>query len=200
MKRDPLVRVLNASLAARRGLALALLVLVMGCGLAVIGSIFSSLAQEHQAITEKRQLTGKLEAFAKLRNTLSADMKPSSGSGDAGEFLLGNTEALARATLQTQLSDLISARGATLSSASNLPAIDDAGARYVGIRADISGTVDAVHSAVLAIEAASPPLIIREAALWRNENDGGASAAPQIAAQLHVYGAAQPGTLESKAP
>ena len=82
----------------------------------------------------------------------------------------------------------------SLLSVGNVPDLEMAGVRYVGMRADLSGTVETIYNAVLAIETARA-VFISEASVWQSgggQTKGEIIRAPEISAQVHVYGALNP--------
>lgn len=189
---DPTSRIVNASLRTRRFMALLLLLVCLVAGVGLSWIAVSSLTGLRADIREKRETIGRLQAIVDLKPALmreSASALPT----EREDFLEGDSEAVVRGNMQTHLTRIVSDQNANLLSVSNVPELEIDGARYVGIRADLSGTVDAVHNAIFAIET-SKPLIIREASIWLSGPDQlpGATQAPQISAQIRIYGALRP--------
>jgi hypothetical protein len=173
--------------------AVALLAVAIGSFGGVVWVAVSSVAQTGQAIQEKREIVGRLRAVAALKPALmqiEAAGAPSVGSED---FLEGDSEAVVRGNMQTRLTEIVSARNASLTSVSNVPELDLNGARYIGIRADLTGTMEAIHDTIFAIES-SGPMLIRDASIWLSgyEQTSEATQAPEISAQIRIYGALRP--------
>lgn len=194
---DPLARVINAPLRVRRLTALLLLLACLAAGIGLSWLALTSLTGLRAEIREKRETIGRLQAIAALKPLLVQE-----GSAAVPtvreDFLEGDSEAVMRGNMQTSLTAMVGEGNVNLLSTSNIPDLEIDGARYVGIRADLSGTVDAVHNAIFAIET-SRPLIIREASIWLSGPDQlpGATDAPRISAQIRIYGALRP---DFKAP
>lgn len=189
---DPTSRLVNAPLRTRRLTALLLLVICIAAGTGFSWVALSSLTSQRAQNLEKRETIGRLQAIAALKPLLmqeSAAPLPTARE----DFLEGDSEAVVRGNMQAHINTVVSEQKASLLSVSNVPDVEIDGARYVGIRADLAGTVDAVHNAIFAMET-SKPLIIREASIWLSGPDQipGATLAPQISAQIRVYGALRP--------
>jgi general secretion pathway protein M len=162
----------------------------------VIGFIFWSatafLTQLQVDVREKRETLGRLGSVAALKSALMQQERAGTPV-DTHDFLDGESVAIVRGNMQTQVSALISAQSANLLSAGNAPEMTIDGADYLGMRVDISGTLEAVHNAIFAIES-SGPLIIRDITMWVSGGDptGRGIEAPELSAQIQVYGAVKP--------
>ncbi|PSJ63453.1 type II secretion system protein GspM [Kumtagia ephedrae] len=185
---DPVTRIVNASRRARRAIALAVLVMVLVASGFAVQLALSSVLDVNAEVREKREAIGRLQAIAGLKAGLMREREMASPSAGA-EFLEGETEAVIRGNMQKHLSEVITAQNANVLSISNVPDLTVNGVRYVGVGADISGTVEAVYNAVLSVET-SKPMIVRSANLWLSGSIGpNVRQAPEISAQLRVYGA-----------
>jgi general secretion pathway protein M len=195
-----LVRIINAPRRTRRAIAFG----IPAVGILVVGlavqSALSSVLDARAELLAKRETVGRLKAIAALKDGLLREREaalPSAGS----EFLEGETEAVIRGNMQKHLSDVIGAQNANVLSISNVPDLIIDGVRYVGVGADISGTVEAVFHALVSVET-SKPLIVRNANMWLSGSvDPNATSPPEISAQLKVYGAlrSELGAPEAKA-
>lgn len=189
---DLLVRLLNAGAAARRATAFGSLALVGLVVTLLVYALLSSTFGLARDLLVKRELAGRLQAIAAMKPALlkQAEQAPSAQDGDG--FLQGENEALVRSNLQAQIGTIATVQGATLISISNAPAIDQSGLRYLGVDVDLSGTVETVHDTISSIETTSP-LVIRNASVWVSGGEQeGATQAPELTAQLQVYGALKP--------
>jgi hypothetical protein len=186
-------RLINARLHTRRIVAVALLVAAIGSLGGVAWVAVSAVAQTSHAIQEKREIVGRLRAVAALKPALMQDEAAGPPSVGSEDFLEGDSEAVARGNLQTRLTEIVSARNANLTSVSNVPELDLNGARYIGIRADLTGTMEAIHDTIFAIES-SGPILIRDASIWLSgyEQAAETTQAPEISAQIRIYGAPRP--------
>ena len=187
---DPTSLLVNTPLRTRRLTALLLLVICIAAGIGFSWVALSSLTTLRAQILEKRETIGRLQAIAALKPLLVQESTAPLPTARE-DFLEGDSEAVVRGNMQAHI--IVNEQDANLLSVSNVPDVEIDGARYVGIRADLAGTVDAVHNAIFAMET-SKPLIIREASIWLSGPDQmpGATLAPQISAQIRVYGALRP--------
>lgn len=195
---DPLSRIVRASLPTRRALALGLFAAAAVAAGCVIWVAVSSIGDLRSEIAEKREALGRYQTIAALKPALARENK--AAAADGGDFLEGESEAVAHGNMQRQLNEILSEQNANLLSISNIPELHVGNARYVGIRADLSGPVDAIYNAIFAIET-SKSMIIRNASIWLSGFDEGQAMAraPEILAQIQVYGALRP-ELEAAQP
>jgi len=95
--------------------------------------------------------------------------------------------------LQTRLNAIAAANGVSVLSAGNAPMLSEAGVDFIGLRANLSGPLEGIHNAILAIETSLPVLFIREATL-RTTNVGpaaGRTGDPELFAEILFYGPLQ---------
>ncbi|MER8583586.1 type II secretion system protein GspM [Mesorhizobium sp. M1423] len=152
---------------------------------------FDSIASARAGIEEKREILGQLQAVAALAKRL--DSAPDLAAAANPEFLTGESEAVIRGGLQTRLNAIAASNGVTVLSAGNAPALSEAGLDLIGLRANLSGPLEGVHNAILAIETSLPILFIREATL-RTTNVGpaaGRTGDPELFAEILFYGPLQ---------
>ena len=79
------------------------------------------------------------------------------------------------------------------------PSYDDDGIRYVGISANLTGTIANIHNLLFATESATPILLVKSAkffALRNAANSQVPAVEPQIGIQLTIFGALDPNTDE----
>ncbi|MFD2055863.1 type II secretion system protein GspM [Mesorhizobium calcicola] len=183
--------ILNTSPLVRRLIALALAA-VTACVLAWgVFAALDSVASAQAGIEEKRELLGQLQSVAALAKRLDSATSPVAAANP--EFLTGESEAIIRGGLQTRLNAIATANGVNVLSAGNAPVLSEAGVDFIGLRANLSGPLEGIHNAVLAIETSLPVLFIREATL-RTTDVGpvaGRSGDPEIFAEILFYGPMQ---------
>ncbi|QPC90772.1 type II secretion system protein GspM [Mesorhizobium sp. INR15] len=196
-----LTAILNSRLLVRRSVALAIaamcVLLVGWIVFAALGTVASASAD----IEEKRATLGQIEAVVALAKTIEASAAPVAGTTD-GEFLSGESEAVIRGTLQTRLNAIAASNGVTVLSAGNAPVLNEDGVAYLGLRANVSGTLEGVHGFMLSLETTLPILFIRETTL-RATNVAPSqvpTVAPEIFAEVLLYGALQSGTSAATLP
>jgi hypothetical protein len=171
-------------------IATALAVAVATMLLGAVWSVISLAAQGQRDVSHRRELLGRLSAMVARKGVLLHEIELDRASIDNADFLPGESEALARGNLQAAIGELVTARGANVVSVSNLPDMASEGMQYVGARADLSGTFEAVYRAIAAIEA-SRPIIIRELKMSASGADdlSNASEPPVIFVELQVFAA-----------
>ena len=183
--------ILNTRPTIRRLIALAIAA-VTACVLAwVVFAAFDSVASAQAGIEEKRELLGQLQSVAALAKRLDSSASPQAAANP--EFLTGGSEAIIRGGLQTRLNAIAAANGVSVLSAGNAPVLSEAGVDFIGLRANLSGPLEGIHNAILAIETSLPVLFIREATL-RTTNVGpaaGRTGDPELFAEILFYGPLQ---------
>jgi hypothetical protein len=191
--------ILNSRLLVRRSLALAIATIgVLMAGwliLAALGSIGSANAD----IDQKRETLGQIEAVVALAKTMEVSAPPAAAGN--GEFLSGESEAVIRGALQTRLNAMAASNKLVVLSAGNAPALNEDGVAYLGLRANVSGTLEGVHGFMLNLETTLPVLFVREATL-RVTNvvpSEAPSVEPEIFAEVLFYGALPPGMAKAAA-
>ena len=196
-----LAAILNSSLLVRRSVALAIAAL---CALLAGWLLFAALGGIESAnadIDQKRETLGQIEAVVALAKTMEASATPAAATG-SGEFLSGESEAVIRGGLQTRLNAMAASNKVVVLSAGNAPALNEDGVAYLGLRADVSGTLEGVHGFMLSLETTLPVLFIREATL-RVTNvapSESPNVEPEIFAEVLFYGALPPGAAATAPP
>lgn len=182
--------ILNASLTIRRLIALALAALA-ACVLAWVAlAAFDSVASVQARIEENRELLGQLQSVAALAQRVGGASQVTAADP---EFLSGESEAIIRGGLQTRLNAIAAINGASVLSAGNAPALSEGGVDFIGLRANLSGPLEGIHNAVLAIETSLPVLFIREATLRTTDvrPASGRTGDPELFADILFYGPLQ---------
>lgn len=190
------VLILNAPQAVRGGLAVAIAILVAGLTIWALVQALDTLADAREQVLQRRETLGQLGAVVALAQRLQETQLPVSGNAEAKEFLAGESDAVIRSNLQTRLSTAATANKVVVLSAGNAPMVTEAGISYVGLRANLSGSLEGIHNTVLALESSLPVLFIREAVL-RSTVPGPQAAnarTPDLFAEILFYGALRSGT------
>ncbi|MER9585459.1 type II secretion system protein GspM [Mesorhizobium sp. M0276] len=186
-----LFAILNTSPLVRRLIALAIAAVSAGVLAWVVFAALDSVASAQAGIEEKRELLGQLQSVAALAKRLDSAASPAVAANP--EFLTGESEAIIRGGLQTRLNAIAAANGVNVLSAGNAPVLSEAGVDFIGLRANLSGPLEGIHNAALAIETSLPVLFIREATV-RTTDVGpaaGRSGDPEIFAEILFYGPLQ---------
>jgi hypothetical protein len=183
--------IVNAPKRTRQAMALGVFLAFVGAAVGVAWFALSGNRKAWLNIQEKRQTLGRLQAIAALKPSLL--QQDNFSMENRPDFLDGESEAVVRGNLQSELGAISAAQRANLLSVGNVPDLEINGSRYIGVRADLSGTIEAVYNSIVAIETTAA-LSISEASVWRSGTGltGDATKAPEISAQIHVYGALSP--------
>ncbi|KQY42536.1 hypothetical protein ASD32_14355 [Rhizobium sp. Root483D2] len=158
-----LASLMNATNRTQRIVALVFAV-VMVAGLAgVIQMAVTSLYSGYTAIDEKRALLGKLKAIATAGVSFEAQLLP---ENDGNPMLLsGENEAVMSAALQSWLQDVVGTAGGQINSVNNVSETGENGFRMIGLKANLSGSMEVVHRTIASIENNQPRLFIKEVVL-----------------------------------
>ncbi|TGQ73015.1 general secretion pathway protein GspM [Mesorhizobium sp. M00.F.Ca.ET.186.01.1.1] len=185
-----LTAILNSRLLLRRSLAVAIAGLCALLAGWLLFAALGSVASARSDIDDKRATLGQIDAVVALAKTMEASAPPPAASG-RGEFLSGDSEAIIRGGLQTRLNAIATSNKVVVLSAGNAPALNENGVAYLGLRANVSGTLEGVHGFMLSLETTLPVLFIRETTL-RVTNVAPSEAPnvePEIFAEVLFYGA-----------
>ena len=183
--------ILNTRPTIRRLIALAIAVVAACVSAWLVFAALDSVASAQAGIEEKRELLGQLQSVAALAKRLDSAASPEAAANP--EFLTGGSEAIIRGGLQTRLNAIAAANGVSVLSAGNAPVLSEAGVDFIGLRANLSGPLEGIHNAILAIETSLPVLFIREATL-RTTDVGpaaGRTGDPELFAEILFYGPLQ---------
>lgn len=186
-----LTRILNAPPLFQRALAIALLLAAMAVGGCLLFMAANSIASVRADIEQKRETLGQIKAVIALAKTVENSTTPVATSANK-EFLSGDSEAIIRGTLQTRLNAMAASNGVSVLSAGNAPALTEDGVSYLGLRANVSGTLESVHGFLLSLETTLPVLFVREATIRTTNPSTSQTAASEIFAEVLFYGALQP--------
>jgi len=145
-----------------RSLALALLLgLVLLVYALVVAPLIASYRQSEIAVAEAQELLAGYRSVAARRDALEAQLAAlADRQDDSGLYLAGTTDALAAAALQDHVKGAIEGSGGNLRSIQILPAEDDEGFRRVGVRAQLTATVNDLLRILHGIEGGTPFLFV----------------------------------------
>jgi len=184
---------------ASRALALGLLGLFAAIlWIGAVDPIKSRYNDNDRAITDGvRSLAGFTSVIAQGRQT-GAEITATDHDRYRGDFLAGPEDSIIVANLQTQLSSLITARNAELSSARALPPKSRDGLEYLGLGLQIRAELKSIQQVLHAIEIGTPLLFVERAALRLDERGVAAAQARNaesiapMTLEIDVYGAKWP--------
>ena len=108
-------------------------------------------------------MLGKLEAISAAGVSFEAQLLP---ENDGNPMLLsGENEAVMSAALQSWLQDVVGTAGGQINSVNNVSETGENGIRMIGLRANLSGSMEVVHRTIASIENNQPRLFIKEVVL-----------------------------------
>lgn len=145
-----------------RVLALGILAAVPLCfWLAVIDPIWQSWADGDEAEARTLQMIAAFRQTAALRPALDSRLKEieAHSRGSSG-LVAGNTPALAAAGVQAEIKRIIESRGGQVRSTQDLVPVREGAVEKIGVRFDITTSLEALPSIVYEIEAHVPYLFI----------------------------------------
>ncbi len=92
------------------------------------------------------------------------------------------------------MTSIAAAHGVKVLSVGNTPIRQRGNIRYAGLRADVSGTNEAIHATLFDIETSKPYLVIRNATIRStlSSQASGKDGPPELVAQIQFYGALPP--------
>jgi general secretion pathway protein M len=151
----------NLSKFARRIFAVTLLLLATGVfGLSVVNPLYVHLSDIRGNIDQERMLLGRLNAIVGDQTGANDIEKLSKAEEDSSLFLQGESEAIKLASLQSRLSEIVSANGVKLRSARNLPSKERHDLHLLGIQLQFSAPIEKLQVILLAIEEQTPVLLV----------------------------------------
>jgi general secretion pathway protein M len=157
------------------------------------------LADRDARIAEQRSQLARFEGMASQEANVRAMARQVDAETQKGEFLVGSSDGLISADLQTRLKGFTESAGAHVRSAQTLPPKAVAQIKYAGSRVEIHGKIQALRKVIHGIEGARPYLFITSANMKLALPTGRPNGAeePAIQAQLDVFAPIQ---IEGRGP
>ncbi len=176
-------------------------VILIGASIAFGATVaVSSLFETRNSINDKRQLLGRLQSIAK-QLPVAIEETAASNQAASQEFLSGESETLIRANLQQRFNQIAGTQKLSVISVGNAPDFTRNEITYTGLQANVSGNIANLHKTLLALESSRPILFITN--LTIRSTDGLSTQAPVaepiLVAQLRLYGALRPETMDKEA-
>lgn len=184
-----MLKLVNAPQKIQRATALSLLAVVMLAAICIVAAGLSSISSTFSEIEEKRRLLGRLEAI-KSAASIFLKTNPMPALDNDQLFLQGENEAVIAADLQGWLQERAATAGAQINSVSNVRLQGENGINLLGLRANMSGSMEAIYEVVAAVEVNQPRLFIKEMDLQSNYQEAyGLDTPPELSATFLVLGA-----------
>jgi Type II secretion system (T2SS), protein M subtype b len=172
---------------AHKTIALAILLIVL-LGFARVGYIYVAYYQSRAAqILEQRKALGRL--FALLEQADEVDRIAAAHEFKEATTLLfkAATTSLLMAQLQQQLQAIVTVNQAQFVRASELPVGQQQGFTFIGLRLDITGTIENLTRTVKAMETSVPALNIQKATITADPiTQTAPDRMPQLAMSLEI--------------
>jgi len=182
-----------------RATALALLFgLILLAYAVVVAPLVAGYRQSERAVAEAGELLAGYRSVAARRDQLEAQLAAlADRQDDSGLYLAGATDALAAAALQDDVKGAIEAGGGNLRSIQILTAEDEEGFRRVGVRVQLTATVNDLLRILHGIEADRPFLFVdalevNNRRARRRSRDEAETMDPVLLVRLDVAGYQQP--------
>ncbi len=173
-----------------KALALGLCVLMLAMiYLIVVEPLFGFYQSGAQRLQERLDLVERLRRSAHDLPRLRAAADQWRARSGADNLLLdGASDAIAAATLQSTVKDLVVQGGATLTSAEILPLDSEDNFQRIGIRVAFSGGLELLTSVLHGIETATPKLFVDNLDIRSAGGSDDDDASPALTISLEVHG------------
>ncbi len=145
-----------------RMLALAILVaLIWGANALAVQPLLATYRANEDSIARSQELVQRYRRIGGRRSALEAQIaQVRERLSPAGLYLEAASDALVAAELQNRVKGVVEAASGRLKSTQILPAVDESNFRRVGIRVQMSATVEPLQRVFFELEAAMPYLFI----------------------------------------
>lgn len=145
-----------------RALALGLLVLALLSGGLLLGYplllLLNGAAEDIDDLLFRTQRLRNIAASAESWHSRAEAIRRQVAEEE--QFLDGNTPALAAATLQANLKEMIGTAGGTVSSSQATPVKEEQGFTRVGVRTVLTGGITTLRDLLYAVESSRPFLLV----------------------------------------
>jgi hypothetical protein len=159
----------------------------------IVMPIFTFFADRDSRIDERGKVLARLTAIAAQAANVQSIVSDTKAQLQGDEFLVGPSENVIGADLQTKLKAMTESAGARSRAIQSLPVKTIDQIKYSGSRIEIFGSLQSILRAVHTIESSKPYLFIAGAALKTLPAAGPGTQEPVIQAQLDIFGAMQVG-------
>lgn len=181
-----LAKLMNAPLKLQQAVALAIAAVLVVIPLITAIKFVSIISAQSRQIVEMREHAGKLSALASLKNEALRLEATSANDGASSLLLEADNLPIAKANLQSRIGALAQTHGVTVGSSGAVPDVEENGLLLIGLRADLSGSNDAIGRMLLEIETIRPPLLVREFTM-RSEGAPLPDQEPTLSAGIKLY-------------
>lgn len=177
--------VFTTPLVSRLSAVLLLVTAILAAYTLLVEPMIIGYTETGKQIEEMRDQLARFERAAASRPALTKQMKDFEAQQQSRGYLLsGTTDALAAASLQDEVHDLIVASGGTLDSVEPMPGVEEHGLMRITLRVQMTGTSDALFEVLYALEAGNPILFVENLNIRSRGAVGGESEAGSESADL----------------
>ncbi len=189
-----MIWILNRPARTRQLLALGIALVLSGAIVLLFAFGASIVVQKYNRIDEQRTLLGQLNYIIDQMPNAQQMQAIQNETGSTVDFLRGPSETVIRANLQQRFKQMASEQKVNVISVGNAPDFTKGGIAYVGLQANVSGTIEGLHHTFLALESAQPLLFLTKLTVRSTGgiSDQAPTSNPVLIAQLRLYGALQP--------
>lgn len=146
---------------SRLAAVLLLITAILAAYTLLVEPIIVGYSENNRRIEEARDQIARFERTAAMRPALVKQMKDFAAQRKSqGYFLTGSTDALAAASLQDRVHDLIADKGGTLQSIQPVPGVEEQGLMRITVRVQMTGLTETLFEILYALESGSPILFI----------------------------------------
>jgi general secretion pathway protein M len=177
--------VFTTPLVSRLSAVLLLVTAILAAYTLLVEPMVIGYTETGKQIEEMRDQLARFERAAASRPALTKQMKDFEAQQQSRGYLLsGTTDALAAASLQDEVHDLIIASGGTLDSVEPMPGVEEHGLMRITLRVQMTGTSDALFEVLYALEAGNPILFVENLNVRSHGAVGGESEVGSESADL----------------
>jgi general secretion pathway protein M len=175
---------------AGKAAALTILALVAGAiYFAILSPVLAFYDSNAGRLEQRRELVRRAQNAANDLPRLRVLAKQRANSSrNLNLLLVGASDAVASAALQSSLKDMFEDEGAKLTSAATMPPETEGAFRRVGVRITFSGDLQLLTTVLLGIEAAHPVLAVGNLELHIAADSENEDEDPSLAIALDVFG------------
>jgi hypothetical protein len=183
-----LARLINTSLRIQKTMAVGLLLLLCIFMGEFILLVVQTVSTDRDRLIELREQAGKLTQLAAIGNGLQPLKLDIVNAANEHLFIEAESLTIGRANLQSSIEAIAQSNSLLLASAGSVPDLEEKGITLIGLLVDTNGSYEAIQKAIIDIETAKPPLLVRELTLRLISGESGDQPI-ELAAQIKIFGA-----------
>ena len=173
----------------RRGQMLALGLTLVAIAVAWIGLVSPALGwyqDRTETLAQRRVLAERMAAVAATTPALRAQVQAAAAGPARLAVLEGATDAIAGASLQQQVQDMMGQTGATLTSAESLPPEPAGAYRRIGLHVSVTASWTVMVALLTALQNAAPRMLVDDMQLQSGQLLSASNASHPLEASFTV--------------